>query len=83
MQHKLSAPTVHLSVPDEKAESRIYASKPRKFANIWLVLTIQLVIPAGFCHLTFVCENKQRNQCNGTNILRKFVTEKLSNIDLL
>jgi hypothetical protein len=32
-----------------------------KFANIWLVLTIQTVIPVGLCYLTFVCENKHEN----------------------
>ncbi len=37
----------------------------------------------GFCYLTFVCQNKQRNNCNGANLLRKFVTEKLSIIDPL
>ncbi len=45
---------LHLSEPDEKAVSRNSASKPRR--NL---LTIQTVIPAGFCYLTFVCENKQ------------------------
>jgi hypothetical protein len=33
-----------------------------KFANIWQVLSVQTVIPLGFCYLTFVCENKQGNQ---------------------
>jgi hypothetical protein len=32
-----------------------------KLANIWLVLTIQTVMPVGLCFLTFVCENKQGN----------------------
>ncbi len=36
------------------------------------------VIPVGFCCLTFLCENKQRNQYNGVNLLRKFVSEKLT-----
>ncbi len=35
-----------------------------KFADIWLVLTIQTVTPVGVWCLTFVCENKQRNHCN-------------------
>ncbi len=35
-----------------------------KFADIWLVLTIQTVIPVGLCYLIFVCENKQGNHCN-------------------
>jgi len=54
-----------------------------KFANIWLVLKIQTVIPVGFCYLTFACENKQGNQYNGANLLRRFVSEKLSIIDPL
>jgi hypothetical protein len=72
---------LHLSAPDEKAVSRICASNQETYANIWLVLTIQMVMPVGFCYLTFVCENKQRNQCNSVNLLRKFVKEKLSIID--
>ncbi len=35
-----------------------------KFADIWLGLTIQTVIPIGLCYLTFVCKNKQGNHCN-------------------
>jgi hypothetical protein len=35
-----------------------------KFADIWLVLTIQTVIPLGLCYLTFVCQNKLGNHCN-------------------
>ena len=58
----------HLSAPDEKAVSRICASNQETYANIWLLLTIQMVMPVGFCYLTFVCENKQRNQCNGMNL---------------
>ncbi len=54
-----------------------------KFANILPVLTIQTVIPAGLCYLIFVSENKQRNQYNGANLLRRFVSEKLSIIDPL
>jgi hypothetical protein len=41
--------------------------KQEKFANIWQVLTIQTVMPAGFCYLSFVRENKQRNQHNGAS----------------
>jgi ribosomal protein S18 len=31
----------------------------------------------------FVCKNKQKNQYNDANLLRKFVSEKLSIIDPL
>jgi hypothetical protein len=44
--------------------------KPGEICNIWQVLTIQTVIPVGFCYLTFECENKQRNQYNGASLLR-------------
>ena len=54
-----------------------------KFANIWQVLTIQTFIFIVFYYLTFVCKNKQGNQCNSTNLSRKFVSEKLSIIDPL
>jgi hypothetical protein len=35
-----------------------------KFANIWLVLTIQTVMPVGYTILLLSAENKQRNQRN-------------------
>ncbi len=35
-----------------------------KFADIWLVLTIQTVIPVGLGYLTFACKNKQGNHCS-------------------
>jgi hypothetical protein len=54
-----------------------------KFANIWQVLIIKTVIPQGFCYHNFVFENKQGNQYNGANLLRKFVSKKLSIIDPL
>jgi hypothetical protein len=50
----------HLSTPVEKA----VVQTQEKFADIWLVLTIQTVIPAGLCYLTFVCEHKQGIHCN-------------------
>jgi hypothetical protein len=30
-----------------------------KFANIWQVLSVQTVIPEGFCSLTFVCKTSR------------------------
>jgi hypothetical protein len=38
-----------------------------KFGNIWLVLTIQTVMPMGFTILLLYAENKQKNQCNGAS----------------
>jgi hypothetical protein len=38
-----------------------------KFADIWLVHTIQTVMPVGFTILLLYTENKQRNQCNGAS----------------
>jgi hypothetical protein len=38
-----------------------------KFANIWLVLTIQTVMPVGFTNLLLYAANKQKNQCNGAS----------------
>jgi hypothetical protein len=38
-----------------------------KFANIWLVLTIQIVMPMGFTILLLYAENKAKNQCNGAS----------------
>jgi hypothetical protein len=40
-------------------------------------------MPVGFCYLTFVRENKQRNQRNGASRLKENVSEKLSIIDPL
>ncbi len=37
----------------------------------------------GLFYLNFVCENKHVNQYNGANLLRRFVSEKLSIIDPL
>jgi hypothetical protein len=55
----------------------------QKFADVWLVLTIQTVIPAGLCYLTFVCKNKQGNHAIGIIFLRSCVSEKFSIIDPL
>jgi hypothetical protein len=75
---------LHLSAPEKKAVSRICASKPRRnLQTFGRCLTTQTVIPVGFCYLTSVCENKQGNQYNGANLLRKFVSEKVSIIDPL
>jgi hypothetical protein len=38
-----------------------------KLANIWLVLTIQTVMPVGSTILLLFAENKQRNQHNGAS----------------
>jgi hypothetical protein len=45
-----------------------------KFADIWLVLTIQTVIPADFA---FVCKNKQGNHCNWHNSFKELHVRKV------
>jgi hypothetical protein len=47
-----------------------------KFANVWQVLKIQTVMPVGFCYLTFVRENKQRNQHNGASRFKETCLRK-------
>jgi hypothetical protein len=42
-----------------------------KFANIWLVLTIQTAMPVGFTILLLYVENKQKNQCNGGSCFKE------------
>jgi hypothetical protein len=45
----------------------LHFQNQEKFANIWLVLTIQTVMPVGFTILLLYAENKQRNQRNGAS----------------
>ena len=45
IERMLNVFDLHLFVPDEKAVSRICSSNQETYANIWLVLTIQTVIP--------------------------------------
>jgi hypothetical protein len=47
-----------------------------KLANIWQVLTIQTFIHVGFCYLTFVHRNTQRNQYNGANLFKEICLRK-------
>jgi hypothetical protein len=42
-----------------------------KFADIWLVLTIQTVMPVDFTILLLYAENKQRNQRNGVSGIKE------------
>jgi hypothetical protein len=42
-----------------------------KFANIWLVLTIQTVMPLGFTIFLLYAENMQINQCNGASCFKE------------
>jgi hypothetical protein len=55
-----------------------------KFANIWLVLTIQTIIPVGYTILLLSAENKAgKINTTGRVVLRKNVSEKLSIINPL
>jgi hypothetical protein len=55
---------LHLSTSVEKASRILRFQTQEKFADIWLLLTIQTAIPVGLCYLTFVCEKNQGNHCN-------------------
>jgi hypothetical protein len=54
-----------------------------KFANIWLVLTIQTVMPVGFTILLCTLKTSREINAMGRVVLRKNVSEKLSIIDHL
>jgi hypothetical protein len=55
-----------------------------KFANIWLVLTIQTVMPVGYTILLLSAENKVgKINTMGRVVLRKNVSKKLSIINPL
>jgi hypothetical protein len=45
--------------------------KPGEICKHLAELTIQTVIPVGFCYLTFVCENKQGNLYYGVSHLKE------------
>jgi hypothetical protein len=49
-----------------------------KFANIWLVLAIQTVMPMGYTILLLTAKQSRENQCNGASRFNKKVSEKLS-----
>jgi hypothetical protein len=54
-----------------------------KFADIWLVLTIQIVMPVGYTILLLSAKQSVENQCNGASGFKKNVSEKLSVINPL
>jgi hypothetical protein len=68
-----------------KQLSRIlrFQTQEKKFADIWLVLTIQTVIPAGLCNLTFYVKTSRKIIAIGINLLRSCVSEKFSIMDPL
>jgi hypothetical protein len=74
---------IHFSTPAEKAVSRICASKPGEIANIWLVLTTQIVMPVGYTILLLSTKQSRENQCNGASCFKKNVSEKISVINPL
>jgi hypothetical protein len=49
-----------------------------KFANIWLVLAIQTVMPVGYTILLLSANQSRENQCNEASRLKKNVSEELS-----
>ncbi len=70
----------HLSTPEENLRFQ----NQEKFANIWLVLTIQTVMPVGYTILLLSAENKAgKINTMGQVVLRKNVSEKLSIINPL
>jgi hypothetical protein len=48
-----------------------------KFANIWLVLTVQTAMPVGYTILLLSAKQSRENQCNGASRFKKNVSEKL------
>ncbi len=50
----------------------------REFANIWLLLAIQTVMPVGYTILLLSAKQSRVNQCNGASRLKENVSEELS-----
>ncbi len=72
IERLLNVFNLHFSAPEEKAVSRnLRLQNQEKFANIWLVLKIQTVMPVGFTILLLYAENKQRNQWNGASSFKE------------
>ncbi len=49
-----------------------------KFANVWLVLAIQTVMPVGYTILLLSAKQSRENQCSGASRFKENVSEKLS-----
>jgi hypothetical protein len=75
---------LHLSTPEEKAVSRICASKTRRNCKHLAGAYNSNSHARGLHYLTFVCENKAgKINTAGRAVLRKNVSEKLSIINPL
>jgi hypothetical protein len=78
VERMLNVFDLHFSTPAEKAMSRICTFKTEKFANIWLVLAIQTVMPMDYTILLLSAKQSRENQCNEASRLEKNVSEELS-----
>ncbi len=79
IERMLNVFDLHFSTPAEKAMSRILRfQNQEKFANIWLVLAIQTVMPVGYTILLLSAKQSRETQCNGASRFKKNVSEKLS-----
>jgi hypothetical protein len=74
----------HLSAPDEKTESRICASKPRRNLQTFAwCLQFKQSYPQAFAILLLYAKTSREIIAIRVNLLRRFVSEKLSSIDPL
>jgi hypothetical protein len=84
IERMLNVLDLHLSTPEEKAVSRICASKTRRHLQTFGWCFNSNSHARGLHYLTFVCgKQSKENQYNGRVVLRKNVSEKLSIINPL
>ena len=72
VERMLNVFDLHFPTPAVEAMSRILRfQNQEKFANIWLVLAIQTVMPVGYTILLLSAKQSRENQCNEASRLKK------------